>query len=69
MATIRKILAPTCGKTATFRLKLSERLLWSDFYSRIAAVAELHFAELDARKRSFNVKAQRTAKPSARAKG
>jgi hypothetical protein len=31
---------PTCGKTATLCVKLSECLLWSDFYSRIAALCK-----------------------------
>lgn len=32
----------TCRNTVTFRVKLSERLLWSDFYSRLAAIAVGH---------------------------
>lgn len=35
-----------CGKTATFRVKLSERLLWSDFYSRIAAYPVTEICDL-----------------------
>lgn len=39
MDEMRRILPPTCGKTATFRAKLSERPLWSEVYSRFAAGA------------------------------
>jgi len=42
MGGIRRILPPTCDETATFRAKLIGRPLWSDFYSRLAALPAGH---------------------------
>ena len=42
MGGIRRILPPTYGETATFQAKWIGRLLWNDFYSRNAAVADGH---------------------------